>query len=247
MSIIPVRPRADENIIQVATCTEFKKLYIDTNTEKYENKIDCVKDDIFPFFDMKKLKCVRVLISGSSGSGKTYMTEKFLDQLKPEKVYLFSSINDDDYKDYNVIRIDLNEILNSEKKLNIHDIYEMIQPNSVCIFDDVVSYGVKLSKPYLELRLVVLQKGRHKQQSVFVVEQLATAGNLKGSQSVLLNCNYYVMFPKNNVRAFTLLSKNYLGIENSKIEYLKNLKSRYLFISKNYPSYYVSAVEVGML
>ena len=38
---------------------------------------------------MKKLKSFRMLISGSSGSGKTYLCEKILEQIKPDVVYYF--------------------------------------------------------------------------------------------------------------------------------------------------------------
>ena len=249
MSLVPVKPSKtkEDDLYKIATCEDFKNIYLDVNSEKYEKIIETANNDIMPVIDIKKLLCVRVLISGSSGSGKTYMAEKLLEQIKPDTVYLFSSINDSDYSKYNVKRIDLNHILSSFPKMTIHDIYDKIEDNIVAIFDDIVSFGTKLSKPYLELRLVMLQKGRHRKQSVFVVEQQATAGNLKGSQSVLLNCNYFITFPKNNFRAFTILAKNYLGFENKVIEYFRKNNSRYLFISKNHPSYYVASNECGMI
>ena len=243
MSLVPIKIK-NKDLQLIGESDDPKKIYL-SESEEFENTIKTT--NAMPTFDMEKLKCLRMLISGSSGSGKTYMAEEVLHQLNPKIVYLFSSIEDDDYKDFNVRRIDLNYILNTNKDLNVHDIYEMIEPKTVAIFDDIVSFGTKLSKPYLELRLLMLQKGRHKQQSVLVVEQQANAGNQKGSREVLLNCNYFIMFPKNNFRSFTSISKQYLGIPNKKIEYLQTLKTRYIMISKNYPAYYVSSPEIGML
>ena len=80
-----------------------------------------------------------------------------------------------------------------------------------------------------------------------VFEQTAQAQNAKGSREVLLNCQYFYCFPKNNFRAFNNLATLYLGLDKKQIEKMKNLKSRYVMINKNYPSFYVSSVECGML
>jgi hypothetical protein len=109
-----------------------------------------------------------------------------------------------------------------------------------------MSFGTKLSLPYLELRMIMLQKARHKKQSVFVAEQTAQAGNAKGSREVLLNCQYFYCFPRNNFRAFNNLAKIYLGLTEKQIEHMKTL-GRYVMINKNYPGYYVSDKEVCIL
>lgn len=231
---------------QIATGKN-QNIYLNTkeNNESGEEIIN--GNDIMPYFDMKHHKGgIRMLLSGGTGSGKSYMCKSIIKQIKPKRVYLFSSLTDGDYDDVkNLEQIDLIEILNNNQGITPHDIFERMEPGCVCIFDDIVSFGLKLSKPYLELRQICLQKGRHKNMSVFTCEQQAQMANK--SRDVLLNCQYYCTFPRNNFKAFNSLASNYLGLTKDKIEYLRKLKSRYVLFNKNYPAYYVSAVECGML
>lgn len=232
-----------ENIVLIAD-TEKQFIYLDKD-ENTKNTIKEVETDkAMPVLDIKAIKTFRILISGSSGSGKTYMAESILEQLKSKNVYLFSSIDDGDYKEFNVKRIDLNNII-EKSKFDIHAIFEMIEDNAILIFDDIISYGKKLSKVYIELRLIALQKGRHRNISVIIVEQQALTGN--AYREVMLNCNYFILFPKNNFRSFNAIATNYLGLQKSKIDELLTLNTRYIFISKNYPAYYVSSNKVGIL
>lgn len=204
-------------------------------------------EDFMPFFDMKRKQGIRALFSGGTGSGKTYLAKKTIEQIKPKKVYIFSSIDDGDYDDLNteVMHVDLHALMEMTGA-DIHTIYEQLEDGCVCVFDDVLSFGTKLAKPYLELRLILLQKARHKSISVLVVEQQAQAGNTKGAREILLNCQYFFVFPRNNFRAFKNLGKIYLGLADKQMEHMKTL-GRYVMINKNYPAYYVSAKEVGMI
>ncbi len=95
------------------------------------------------------------------------------------------------------------------------------------------------------MRLIALQKGRHRNISVIIVEQQAQTGN--SYREVLLNCNYFILFPKNNYRSFNSIATNYLGLQKKTIQQLSDLNTRYLFISKNYPAYYVSSNKIGLL
>lgn len=224
-----------------------KKIYLNPKDD-YENGENIINDtEIMPFFDMKHNKGgIRMLLSGGTGSGKSYMAKQIIKQIKCKRVYLFSSLFDGDYNNVKHLeQIDLIKLLNTNKDLGIHDIFEMMEVGCCCIFDDIISFGNKLSKPYLELRQICLQKGRHKGMSVFICEQQAQNGFK--SKDVLLNCQYYCCFPRNNFKAFSTLSSNYLGLTKEKIEYLRKLKSRYVMFNKNYPAYYISQVECGML
>lgn len=202
---------------------------------------------ILPYFDMSKNEGIRALFSGSTGSGKSYMCRKALEQIKPKKLYIFSSIDDGDYDDLpcDVMKVDLNDIIN-RTGLDTHQIYQEMEDECCAIFDDIMSYGSKLSKPYLELRLIMLQKSRHKNQSVFICEQTAQAGNAKGSREVLLNCQYFYCFPRNNFQSFNNIAKIYLGLSKQQIEHMKTL-GRYIMINKNHPSFVVSSDEIRML
>jgi len=222
-------------------------IYLNTK-EDYENGEELIKcSEIMPYFDMKHHKGgIRMLLSGGTGSGKSYMCKQIIKQIKPKRVYLFSSLWDGDYDDVKHLeQIDLIKLLDRNPNYTTHDIFEMMEPGCVCIFDDIMSFGNKLSKYYLELRQICMQKGRHKGMSIFVCEQQAQVGNK--SRDVLLNCQYYCNFPRNNFKSFNSLATNYLGLGKDKIEYLRKLKSRYVLFNKNYPAYYVCAIEVGML
>ena len=233
----------------IATGANGKNIYLNTdddNNDSGEEVINC--RDIMPYFETKKhfFTGIRMLLSGGTGSGKSYMCKQIIKQIKPKRVYLFSSLTDGDYADVkNLEQIDLIDLLNKNPGYTVHDIFEMMEPGCVCIFDDIISFGNKMSKPYLELRQICLQKGRHKNMSIFVCEQMAQMANK--SRDVLLNCQYFCCFPRNNFKAFNSLASNYLGLTKDKIEYLRKLKSRYVMFNKNYPAYYVSSVEVGML
>lgn len=231
---------------QIATGKN-QNIYLNTK-ENNETGDEIINgSDIMPYFDMKHHKGgIRMLLSGGTGSGKSYMCKSIIKQIKPKRVYLFSSLSDGDYNDVKHLdQIDLIEILNNNPGITPHDIFERMEAGCICIFDDIVSFGLKLSKPYLELRQICLQKGRHKGMSVFVCEQQAQMANK--SRDVLLNCQYYCCFPRNNYRAFNSLASNYLGLTKDKIEYLRKLKSRYVLFNKNYPAFYISSVECGML
>jgi len=233
-----------------------EKIAVSTNENYYlindENGIKKMNgNNILPFFEIKKNKnkVFHSFFSGSTGSGKSYLARKLIEQIKPALVFVFSSVDDGDFDNIpNVksVKVDLIKIMD-ENKLDINGIYDLIPNGSICIFDDILSFGLKLSKPYIELRLMLLQKGRHKQVSCFVIEQMALGGNSKGSREVLLNCQYFFCFPRSNFNSFEKLSKIYLGLTKQQIAYLRKLDSRYVMINKAYPSYYISSKEVGIL
>ncbi len=245
MALIVSKTKNDKikNAVLIAD-TEKHFIYLDKDENTKNTALSIDVEKAMPVFDIKDIKCFRILISGSSGSGKTYHSEAILEQLKSKNVYLFSSIDDGDYKAFNVKRIDLNNIV-EKSKIDIHKIFEMIEDDAILIFDDIISYGKKLSKVYIELRLIALQKGRHRNISVIIVEQQAQTGN--SYREVLLNCNYFILFPKNNFRSFNSIATNYLGLQKKTIQQLSDLNTRYLFISKNYPAYYVSSNKIGLL
>jgi hypothetical protein len=240
MSLTTRKTKANEKI----AVSPARDVYLDEH-EDSERTIE--GKDFMPFFDMSKKQGIRCLFSGGTGSGKSYMARKAIEQIKPKKVYVFSSIDDGDYNNLKceVMKVDLNALI-ANSGANVHDIYEQMEDKCLAVFDDVLSFGTKMAKPYLELRLIMLQKSRHRGQSVFVVEQTAQAGNAKGAREVLLNCQYFYCFPRNNFRAFRNLGKIYLGLSDQQMEHMKTL-GRYLMINKNYPSYYVSQKEVGMI
>lgn len=202
---------------------------------------------LIPYFDFKYMKSgkksIRMFISGSTGSGKTYLCEQILKTSfkKAPVIYLFSSIWDEDYKTVkNLIHLDIDEFY--EENPNI-DIYEKLHPNSVCIFDDILSFDDKKLKKYIKLRDQCLSVGRHKDISTICIEQQPR--NYTKSRIVLLNSEMYIFFPKSSYMPFKKTCEEYIGLTKNKIEELG--QHRYIAIYKNYPSYYITDFKVSLL
>lgn len=213
----------------------------DDSSDEKEIKL---KKKILPFFDVSK-KGVRIFLSGSTGSGKSYLCEKVIETSfkNTKQIYLFSSVYDGDYDKFakKLLHIDLEQFYG--ENTDCKDIYSMLMPNSLCIFDDILSYSD--NKPYLKLRSQVLATGRHKNISCIVIEQQAMNRNL--TREVLLNCEIYIFFPNSSFRSFKKCSEEYLGLTNKQIEELKSKKSRWLAINKVYPMYVVSEKSVEII
>jgi len=183
-------------------------------------------------------------VSGSTGSGKTYLTEQIIETSfkNTKQIYLFSSVYDDDYSKFNkkLLHIDLEQFYEQNPE---DDIYSLLMPNSLCIFDDILS--ASNNKPYVKLRSQVLATGRHKNISSIVIEQQAINRNL--TREVLLNSEIYIFFPNSSFRSFKKTAEEYLGLTKTAIEELKNKKSRWLAIDKRYPMYAVSEKSAEIL
>ena len=225
----------------IALTGDKKFVYLDQD-EDGQKEIK-FKDKILPYFDVSK-KSIRIFVSGSTGSGKTYLTEQIIETSfkNTKQVYLFSSVYDDDYSKFNkkLLHVDLEEFYEQNPD---DDIYSLLMPNSLCIFDDILSYSN--NKPYVKLRSQVLATGRHKSISCIVIEQQALNRNL--TREVLLNCEIYIFFPNSSFRSFKRTASEYLGLTNTKIEELKEKKSRWLSICKTYPMFCVSEKAVEIL
>ena len=157
--------------------------------------LDKKTETLILYFDIQKIKSIRVFISGSTGSGKTYLCEQILKTSfnKAPNIYLFSSVNDD-YKDFkNLLHVYIEDFNKGNPNT---DIYDALEPGSVCIFDDILSFSDKTLKLYLKLRSQCLATGRHKQLSTISIEQQPRA--LLKSRDVLLNSEMYIFFPKSS-------------------------------------------------
>ncbi len=198
---------------------------------------------IIPFFDIPKIKSIRIFISGSTGSGKTYLCEQILKSSfnKAPNIYLFSSVNDD-YKDFkNLLHVDIPNFNNANPDI---DIYDVLEPGSVCIFDDILSLSDKILKLYMKLRSQCLATGRHKMISTICIEQQPRA--FLKSRDVLLNSEMYVFFPKSSYLPYFKTAHEHIGMSKSDIEeYGKN--SRFVAINKTYPSYIIRQFNVDMI
>ena len=237
----PIALTSSKKFIYLDNCDDDDSSDDEKNKDETEIK---TKDKLLPYFDVSK-KSIRIFLSGSTGSGKSYLCEKIIDTTfkNCKQIYLFSSVYDGDYKKFEkkLLHIDLEEFY--EQNPDCKDIYDMLMPNSLCIFDDILSYSN--NKPYIKLRSQVLATGRQKNINCIVIEQQAMNRNL--TREILLNCEIYIFFPNSSFRSFKKCAEEYLGLTNKQIDELKKRKSRYLSISKVYPMYCVSEKSVEIL
>lgn len=201
---------------------------------------------LFPIIEGQRT--YRMLIAGLSGSGKSHFASEFLKRNKPRDggIFLFSPVdNDDSIKVKNIIHIKLE---NYEKEFDKPFEIEDIPEGSVCLFDDCDSYNKQYRSLYMETRNILLERGRHRGISTIVVQHQAQAGMRNRNDIVLRECEFYVLFPKYNYRDSYNLLKNYTSISKQDMNDILNIdNSRWVFIKKSVPSYYVSEHDICLL
>ena len=250
------KPSKDDIKIALHNTKKGKKdlnyIYLDKSDEEHSSTqsdkhiaIDKKTDPtgLIPFIDIPKIKSIRIFISGSTGSGKTYLCEQILKTSfnKAPNIYLFSSVNDD-YKDFdNLLHVDIEDFNKGNPDV---DIYTVLEPGSVCIFDDILSFSDKTLKLYMKLRSQCLATGRHKQLSTICIEQQPR--NFIKSRDVLLNSEAYCFFPRASYLPYYKTCIDHIGLSKVDIEkYGKD--TRWVFINKTFPSYIVRQYNVDMI
>ena len=224
---------------------------------KYTDACEFVKSSLKRYLNFgKTAKCFpiidkqsyRVSISGLSGSGKSTFVNDFVKSHKPRKgagVFLFSPIENDKslsgLKD--LIHVNLTDFERDEKKPFV---LEDMPEGSIAIFDDIDSFTTKeTQKKYQEFRDVCLQRGRHHCLSVLTISHSPMQGFK--SKAVNMECEYFVLFPSTNKRDTSTLLKSYAGYSQDDINEVLNCKSRWVFVKKSIPAYWVSEHSVRLM
>lgn len=217
--------------------------YVKSSLKKYLNfgkTATC-----FPIVDKPSY---RVAVSGLSGSGKTTFVNDFVKNHKPKKgcgIFLFSPIENDKslsgLKD--LIQVNLVDYEKDEKKpFTLEDMPE----GSTAIMDDIDSFPTKeLQKRYQEFRDVCLQRGRHRDLSVLTISHSPMQGFK--SKAVNMECEYFVLFPSTNKRDTSALLKSYCGYDQDDINEVLNCKSRWCFVKKSIPAYWIGEHSVRLM
>lgn len=180
----------------------------------------------------------RLFVSGLSGSGKSHFISMFIKNNRLNRegagIFLFSPVQDDKEMSNikNLIHLDLDEfIAESGKELEIEDIPE----GSVCIFDDIESWGKGRAKPYMDLRDILLERGRHRDISTICVSHNAMNGH--ATKASIREAQYWCLFPKFNSRDTKVILKTYGGFDKGEIDEIMAMKTRWCLIRKSIPKY----------
>lgn len=188
----------------------------------------------------------RAMCFGGSGSGKTFFVSEFLKVNKPRKgagIFMFSPFDEDpSIKNKNIIPIKLESYEEEyERPFDIED----LPKGSVCIFDDIMTYNKQYRQLYIDTMETLYERGRHLDISTICIQHNPLMG-AKGKIQ-LRDSMYYICFPRYNVRDTKVLLKNYTGMTTEQINEILNLDSRWVFVKKSVPNYYVGEHTIAIL
>ncbi len=195
------------------------------------------ENELFPIVDDESY---RMFVSGLSGSGKSHFLAQFLKHNKPTVegagIFLFSPVENDKALSSvkNLIHLNMEEM---ETKLKREMEIDDIPVGSVVIFDDVESFPKYIAKKYLELRDIIAERGRHRKISLMSVSHNATNGHATKVQ--IRESQYWVLFPKFNLRDARNLLKIYGGLDKTDIDRIMSMNTRWLLYRKAVPKYAV--------
>jgi len=185
-------------------------------------------------------------ITGASGSGKSTYTRNYLKEYKKKyknnPIYLFSALKKDkSIDDMKPLRINISDTL-IEDPITIEDL-----KNSIVIFDDVDSIQNKTHREAVfKILNEIAQTGRHTNTSMIVTNHLSTNG--KDTRIILNECNSVTYFPHSgSSRGINYLLQNYLGVDKDIIKKIKNSKSRWATIFKNYPQICMTERDIFLM
>jgi hypothetical protein len=143
---------------------------------------------------------------------------------------LFSNIKDDPI----VLSIKATKI-----KLNHQIVEDPIKArelkNTLCIFDDYGSTNEDLTKALDRLRDNILNVGRHHNIAIINTNQILFEGHR--SRSAITNASHIVLFPVSSIHQVVGFLNRYLHLDKHLITKIKNIKTRWLIIHRNTPSY----------
>jgi hypothetical protein len=222
----------NENIQDAHLIEPLKK--IRENIEKKKGKEIILKHGTFQFIPNHKTTdssrhCI--LVSGASGSGKSYWTADYANQyikMFPKyEVFVFSKKEEDPAFDRHkkIKRIILDETFLEDEPLSYKDF-----TNSLVIFDDVDTIDGEIGKSVTNLRSDILQLGRANNVSCVVTTHILCNGSK--TKELINEATHYVFFKGCNKLNTGRLLKTYIGIDDKQSKEIFKLPSRWVLISK---------------
>ncbi len=201
---------------------------------QFTNKIELSDDQYFQPIEDPNADRFVCYVQGAQGAGKSYNIYQFLlnwkktPKNKNKTIYLFSLKDKDENLDkIKPLRIKIDEELND---LDWKDF-----EGQMVIFDDIDSISdIKIKKIVYSIVDNIINVGRSYKIDCFVTNHAPTDG--KFTRTVLNSANMIVYFPNSGSKyGMDYLLKRYVGLSTQDIDNVKKLKSRAVYIYKNYP------------
>lgn len=221
---------------------DFKKIYeIKRNQLLDRTKYDIILPYGQTFEIMPPINStIRFVISGMTGSGKSTQASKFIQKYHSmypnNKVFMFSQhLSDPVYDALSYItRVDISPDKIVDKKLDI-----LFLRDSLVIFDDVDKLqDIKVSKAIFALIGDINANGRHYDiSSICLLHKICDGAKTKHLLSDIGGCMLFLNGTKYGANYFL---KHYAGIDQKQIKSITGLKSRWFYISLEFPQYVLS-------
>jgi hypothetical protein len=217
-----------------------------TGVNKKYNAFQLPAESTFELAPNPKTERQIIYITGASGSGKSYYSNKFMEKYKKlypnNPIIIFSAIHDED----DSIKVEMNRIRIDESLVDDPIKVEELA-DTLCIFDDVDSISNKAIKTAVYATMnEILQTGRHFRTSMIVTNHLSTAGHL--TRIILNEAHMIVVFPKSgSSRGIKYLLGNYCGLCKGDLEQVFREKTRAFTIFRNYPMIAMTEKKIWLL
>ena len=217
-------------------CQIGKKTIYVSDDKSGEQTITLKKDEIFlPAID-KDTEREIVYISGASGSGKSYVCKRYIEQyhkaFPKRNVYVFSSLADDPTLDKLKY---LKRIKIKEEKFLSLDLTAEDFKESLVLFDDTDCISnKKIALKLMNILDSILDCGRHFAVSLLYTSHILCNG--VKTKHILGEAHKYVIYPLTaSKKHLHYLLETYLGFDKEQIKRLVELDGRPKTICKTYP------------
>jgi len=186
-------------------------------------------------------------IAGASGSGKSYIAkhiaEQYQKQFKGRPVYLVSKLKEDETLDgmtEKPLRLNIEKLMATPMK-DLEPLRE-----TLVIFDDYDTLQGKEAKAVQTLIDDICIMGRHTITSILILSHHLS--NYKSTRLCLTEATHFVVYPQSTgAHALNYFLKTYVGMGPKEVQAIKNTGSRWLTIHKNFPIYYITETEAGLI